>query len=56
MKVLDPDFDPDNIPKKQIRDQEWKTMCPICESLMLAQDGKWKCSCCGNTNIGEQEI
>ena len=50
MIVIDPDFDPDNIPKKETRDSDWKTQCPICESLMLVVENEWKCGCCGHTN------
>ncbi len=47
MRIVDPDFDPDNIPKKEIKDQDWKKLCPICESLMMDIQNEWKCDCCG---------
>lgn len=48
-EIRDPDFDPDNIPKrKEEMDADWKTICPVCESLVLEHGGKYKCGTCGH--------
>lgn len=54
-KLIDKNFDPDNIPKKETQDNSWVQRCPICESLVMEMSGEFKCSTCGHSETEKDE-